>query len=313
MGEAITMAPADDRIERYRNAERALWRHYDLEPTERFIDLASPAVRLRVLEVGSGEPILFVHGTVGPTAWAPLVHELSGFRCLILDRPGWGLSSKLDYSQHDYKTLVADVLSGSLDALGVERASVVAGSIGTVWALRLAARRPSRVDRMVLLGGAPLLPEVRVPRIIRLLSSPIGVIMVRLPEKPGMVCSQLRQNGHGASLDAGRIPDEYLDWRAALSRDTQSMRNEREMVRTLVDRRGWRPGLTFEPSELSGIPQPTLYVYGSSDPVGTKAIFERLVTIMPTAELRVIDGAGHTPWFDEPSEVGRDVSRLLRE
>ena len=61
----LTTVAADARIERYRRAERALWEHYGLAPTERFIDLESPRVRLRVLEVGSGEPVLFVPGTAG--------------------------------------------------------------------------------------------------------------------------------------------------------------------------------------------------------------------------------------------------------
>src|SRR4029077_7190648 len=54
---------------RYRDAELRLWHYYGLEPKERFLDLEAPAGRLRVLEVGSGEPILFVHGTAGPGSW----------------------------------------------------------------------------------------------------------------------------------------------------------------------------------------------------------------------------------------------------
>lgn len=123
---------------------------------------------------------------------------------------------------------------------------MVAGSIGNVWALRLAERHPSRVGRIVLLGGSPLVPEIRVPPIIRQLNSPIGALTVRVPDEPGRVRSILRQNGHGPSLDAGRIPDELIDWRVALGRGTDSMRNEREMVRAaVVSGHGWRPGLTF--------------------------------------------------------------------
>ena len=66
---AIAPTAAGTRTERYLEAERTLWRHYGLEPKERFIDLDAPAVRLRVLEIGSGEPVLFVHGTVGPGGW----------------------------------------------------------------------------------------------------------------------------------------------------------------------------------------------------------------------------------------------------
>lgn len=92
--QVVTRASVDPSAEnqRYRQAERALWDHYGIEPTERFIDLGSPPARLRVLEIGGGEPILLVHGTAGAApVWAPLVRELKGFRCLVLDRPGLGV------------------------------------------------------------------------------------------------------------------------------------------------------------------------------------------------------------------------------
>ena len=56
--------------------------------------------------------MLFVHGTAGPGSWPALIRELSGFRCLVLDRPGWGLSSAVDFAGHEYQALVADMLRG---------------------------------------------------------------------------------------------------------------------------------------------------------------------------------------------------------
>jgi hypothetical protein len=50
----------DARIERYRRAERAFWDRYDLAPAERFVEVEAPPARLRVQELGSGEPVLFV-------------------------------------------------------------------------------------------------------------------------------------------------------------------------------------------------------------------------------------------------------------
>jgi hypothetical protein len=119
-GQAIAAPRVDAGEQTYRQAERALWAHYRLEPLERFVDVRG--VRLRVLELGSGEPALFVHGTGGPGTWPSLAGALSGYRCLLLDRPGWGLSAPVDYSGHEYKTFVADLPSGVLDDLGVERA-----------------------------------------------------------------------------------------------------------------------------------------------------------------------------------------------
>lgn len=302
---------ADTPTRRYRRAEWALWQHHGLEPRERFIDIGAPAGRLRVLEVGSGEPVLFVHGTAGPGAWPSLVRELSGLRCILLERPGWGLSSPVDFARQDYRTTVAGLLSATLDALDVERAHVVGSSIGNTWALALAAMHPLRVGRTVLIGGAPLLAEIQPPRFIRLLASPLGALLVRVPLKAKMVRAQLRQIGHGDSLDAGRIPGEYIQWRLALDRGTDSMRHERDMVRAIAHVRGFRPGLTFGEAELAAIGQPTLHVYGTADPVGTVEDYERAAALLPRGELALVEEAGHVPWFDDSRRVAQRVNGFL--
>ena len=309
---AKTQTPTDAWSGRYRRMERALWDRYGLEPTERFVELSSPAVRLRIVEVGSGPPVLFVHGTAGTgPVWAPLVHELSGFRCLLLDRPGWAFSSPLDYSRDDYGALVAEILSGTLAALGIDRGPVVGASIGDLWALRLAQRDPGRVDRVVLLGGGPLVSGVEVPPFIRLLASPVGALLVRRPMKAGRVRAIMRDSGHGASLDAGRIPDEFIDWRVSLARETDSMRHERDMVRAVVSGKRFRPGFVFADAEVGAVPQPTLLVYGTSDPVGSVDLWRRVVGLLPRGELHLVENGGHLPWLDDPAGVATRVGRFL--
>jgi pimeloyl-ACP methyl ester carboxylesterase len=308
---ALETTSTSPRVDRYRMAERALWDHYRLEPREHFVEIASPRTRLRVLDVGSGPAILFVHGTVGPGAWPSLVRELPGFRCLVLDRPGWGLSQPIDYSAHEYKTVAADISRDVLDALDVERACVVGGSIGNVWALSLAARHPSRVTNAVLLGGSPLVPNVPVPGFIRVLASPAGVLMVRLANKPARVRSILRQSGHGPSLDDGRIPEAFVAWRVTLGRDTASMRNERDMVRAIVKGSAFRPGLTFSDAELAGVETPALFVYGTADPVGSVETWARAASILPRGELRVVEDSGHMPWFDDAKGVASEIRGVL--
>jgi pimeloyl-ACP methyl ester carboxylesterase len=310
---ASAAIPSDGRIERYRDAERAFWDHVGVAPTEHFVDLDAPRVRIRVQEVGSGEPILFVPGTGGTGPyWGPLVRQLQGFRCVLVDRPGWGLSSALDYSKHAYKSVAADVLRGVLDALDVDRASVVGSSIGNVWVLSLAAREPSRANRIVLLGGGPVVPEVVVPPVIRLLASPFGAIMVRLSRNPGITRAQLRQLGHAASLNGGRM-EAFVEWRSALMRETDSMRNERAMIQSVVGWRRFRPELTFDATKLAEIRQATLMVYGTLDPVGSVDVWRRCLGHMPHAELRLLEGVGHEPWLDDPDQVGDILGRFLSE
>jgi pimeloyl-ACP methyl ester carboxylesterase len=306
-----TRTMAGPRAARYQKAEQALWRHYGLQPTERFIQLDSPAVRLRLLEVGSGKPRLFIHGTVGPGSWPSLISQFRGVRCLVLDRPGWGSSEPLDFSNRPYRKFVADVLRGVLDALDIERADVVGGSIGDVWALSLADHHPARVDRVVLLGGGPVVSGVPVPGFIRVLASPIGAIMVRLPMSPKRIRSILRDNGHGPSLDSGRVPAQFIDWRVSLANDTASTRHERDMVRSILRGARWEPGFIFEDGQLDRIHHPTLLVYGTADPTGNVDLWRRVVADLPNGELQVIQGAGHMPWFDDAEQVATHVDRFL--
>jgi 2-hydroxy-6-oxonona-2,4-dienedioate hydrolase len=309
---AIATTPASSRTNRYLEAERRLWQHYELEPQERFLDLDAPAARLRVLEVGSGDPVLFVHGTVGPGGWPSLISRLPGYRSIVVERPGWGLSSAIDFSGQNYGKLVAEVLRGTLDALELESAHVVGGSIGNVWALRLAAQHPSRVRRVVLLGAGPITSEARVPPIIRLLASPAGALMVRMPASRSRLRSILRHSGHGPSLEDGRIPDEFVDWRMRAESDTDSMRHERDMVCAIVKGKSYRPGLIFDDAELAAIRQPTLHVHGTSDEtVGSADSWTRVADALPNGELCLVDRAGHMPWFDDPVRVAEEVSGFL--
>jgi pimeloyl-ACP methyl ester carboxylesterase len=298
-------ASRDTRLERYRAAEARLWRAYDLDPVERFVETADGAGHLRVVDVGTGDPVLFIPGTGGTGPyWAPLVRELAAdHRCLLLDRPGWGLSTPADYRRGSYGQIAAETVTRVLDGLEIELADVVGASIGDLWALRSAQHAPTRVRRLTLIGSGPIM-DIPIPRFIRLLTSPVGALMVRLPFSPRMARSQLEAIGHGPSVAAGRM-DEFIEWRVAFARDTSSMRHERAMVRAILRRDGWLPGFIPRLDELAGVTAPTLFVFGSADPTGTVDTWRTFIAALPDAELRVVDGAGHMPWWDEPGAVGR--------
>jgi pimeloyl-ACP methyl ester carboxylesterase len=298
--------------DRYLAAEAALWSHHGLAPTSHTLTVGRSRSALRVQEVGVGDPILFVHGTGGSGAYfAPLVAELAGFRCLVIDRPGWAMSEPIDYSGRPYGVIVSEVLRDTLDALEVERAHVVGASIGDLWVLRFAMAEPSRVERIVLLGGGPISPEITVPPFIKLLRSPVGNIIVRVPERPGMFRKQLASMGHSVSIEAGRIPEAFVDWHGALTRFTSWSRHERDMVRSIVGRRGFVPGLVPSEAEIAALEAPILMVYGTADPVASTGPWERFVAGMANGKLELIDDGGHLVWLDEPAVVGKTVQAFL--
>ena len=301
----------DPRIERYREAERTLWARYGLHPIERIVQLEDPRIRVRILDIGAGDPVLFIPGPGGTGPyWAPLIRELAGFRCLLVDRPGWGLTDPIDWRKGDYGSIAAAILRGTLDDLGIERAHVVGASIGNLWGLHLARRHPDRVVRMAFIGGHPTV-EVPVPRFIRLLRSPIGAVIVRAPLSAGALRSQLRAIGHAASLESGKLAG-FFEWRLAFAKDTSSMRYERAMVQAVLGPDGWRPGFVPTTAELAQIDHPTRMIFGTGDPTGTVDTWRKFTERLPRGELQIIDGAGHMPWWDEPQIVGQSVVAFLR-
>ncbi len=129
--------------------------------------LSAAGTTVRVLQWGlSGPVVLFVHG-LGSHAgvWSALGPDLAaqGARCIAVDLPGHGLSSKgADFSY----TLDGHVrwLSDLVDALGEARVNLVASSLGGLWAAGFAARHPHRLSSLSLVGAVglePLTPERR--------------------------------------------------------------------------------------------------------------------------------------------------------
>jgi pimeloyl-ACP methyl ester carboxylesterase len=217
----------------------------------------------------------------------------------------------VDFSGGPYRTVVAELLRETLDALGIDRACLVGGSIGSLWALRLAQAHPSRVDRLVLLGGVPLTTEIPLTRFIRLLRSPLGKVIIRVPEKPQMVAKQLAALGHATGDEPGQVPAAFVDWRVAQSRESDWRRHERDMVRCVVGRGGLVPGIVLTDAEIAGIAQPTLMVYGTADPGGSVDIWRQFTGRMPQGELEVVDGGGHLVWYNDPGRVGARVTQFL--
>ena len=301
---------ADTPTDRYRKAEHALWAKHGLAPLEHSVEVPELGARIRVVEVGSGRPVLFVPGTggVGPY-WAPLVRELPGFRCLMVDRPGWGLSQPVDYRGRALADVSATVLGAVQRALDTPHADVVGASVGNLWVLGLAARTPQAVRNVVLLGGGPW-HEVPIPGFFRVLASPLGAVIVRLPLSVKATASQIRAIGHAASVDAGRL-DDFIAWRVSLTRDTPSMRHERSMVQAYIGRETWKPGFVPTVAELGSVRQPVRMLFGAEDPTGTPEIWNRFVELLPNGSIEVVDGAGHMLWWDDPARVGRSIRGFL--
>jgi pimeloyl-ACP methyl ester carboxylesterase len=301
---------------RYRQAEQQFWSWAGATPSERWVQLARQRVRLRVQVVGEGAPVLFVHGAPNSgSTWTPLMTHLRGFRCLLLDRPGTGLSDPLPapLSAGTLPAFADTFIVDVLDALGIGRAHLVVHSFGGYLGLRAAAAHPERVDRMVLIGSPAFVPGISVPPFVRLMT--LGIVRQIVNAVPPNERSEkmiFRQIGHGASLDAGRISQPFLDWYRANQRDTDTMRNDGEMIGRLGSLRGFDPALTLTLEQLGAAVAPTLFLWGEDDGFGGAATARRVAELLPHAELELLPRSGHLPWIDDPVHIATATAKFLR-
>ena len=313
------MGPPGEREQRYRAAEEALWRSLGVAPTERRLDLPQLGTSVRLQELGdpAGPPVLFVHGasTCG-TSWAGLAARLPAFRCLVLDRPGTGLSEPLQPPIADADGLVAyadRLVADVLDGLGFERAHLVTTSFGGYFGLRFAMAQPARVGRMVGLGWSAGAPPGRMPMVMRLGSTPpLGTLLARMPANDATVRRLWRGIGLKEAVDGGRVSDEAVRAYAALLRHTDTMRNE-VRIGGVFFRRGRvaDPRLVLSADDRSRVRVPMLFLWGDRDPFGGLDIARPFVDEFPDARLEVLPGVGHAPWMDDADGVAGLVGAFL--
>lgn len=149
-------------------------------------------------DAGEGRGVLLVHGSgPGVSAWAnwrgTIPHLSRTFRVLAPDVLGFGYTEAPKapkYTVHRW----CDHLTGFLDALGIDRVSVVGNSFGGALALHLAARQPERIERLVLLGSVGVAGE---------LTPGLDQVWGFTPSLPGM-----RRLLDLFAYDSGRVGDE---------------------------------------------------------------------------------------------------------
>jgi pimeloyl-ACP methyl ester carboxylesterase len=105
--------------------------------------------------IGSGEPLLLVHGLgSAATIWKPLLPLISDtYEVITVDLPGHGHTRWIPGTPMDPASLARHVAE-TLDAIGVERVHAVGNSLGGWTVLELAAAAPTRIRSVVGLAPA---------------------------------------------------------------------------------------------------------------------------------------------------------------
>lgn len=245
--------------------------------------------RIAYDELGSGTPVMLVHGTLWYSPWGKFKYLLaSSHRVIAIHLPGYGGSQAVPGRVHD-TDLLAKALCGLVDHLGLKNAPLIGLSLGTVVAVK--AARTGCVRGKLILAGMPTkttgvmvwmshwLPKFVLRKIAKLNFVREKILMVSIRENVGRHRREIRL--------AGSFKD-------AVNRTSPEAIADVDYVRLVKEL----------PHTLSEIPNEKIFLYGQYDTQKTGAKAWGI-------SYRVIKKSGHNIFYDQPEEAFRLVTRLL--
>ncbi|HMT92353.1 alpha/beta hydrolase [uncultured Thiothrix sp.] len=250
-------------------------------------------------DVGSGEPVLLIHGSgPGVSAWANWRLSLPAlstkFRVIAPDMAGFGFSERPTNYQYSMENWVTQAV-GLLDALGLERASLVGNSFGGALALALAIHHPERVNKLVLMGS-------------------VGV--------PFKITEGLdRVWGYEPSLQAMKSLLDIFAYNRALVTDELAELRYQASIRPgfqesfsamfPAPRQRWVDAMTSALADIWALPHHTLIIHGRDDQVIPLQNAYDLLDLIERSELHVFGQCGHWTQIEHATSFNQLVAEFL--
>ncbi len=259
---------------------------------------------------GAGSPVVLLHGGGIDSASFTYGHIIGplatgAHRFLAPDWPGYGQSDKpnLDYTMDFYVGFLGRVL----DALGLQRASLVGVSMGGGAALGFALRSPQRVEKLVLVDSYGLGSGVPWGR--------LGYLMVRALFVDKLTYALLRRSRtmirwslYGLVHNRRTVTEEMVEESTQLLEEPKAGWAWGSFQKHEV---GWDGLRTDFSDRLSALAAPTLLVHGVHDRAVPIAWARRGQERIPDCDLRVFPECGHLPPRERPEEFARVTHRFL--
>jgi pimeloyl-ACP methyl ester carboxylesterase len=250
-------------------------------------------------EAGSGDPVLLLHGSgPGVSAWANWQRTIPALaerhRVLAPDLVGFGNTERPANIRYSAETWV-DHVWGFLDAMKIERTSIVGNSLGGFLALAMAIKRPERLNRMVLLGtpGPGMTPTE-------------GLAAMRTYEPSYEAMEELLIKYF--AVDPAIITPELVQLRHEASIAPGAFETYRKME---INPKTAASDLGIEPGDYARIATPTLIVHGREDRVIPVEVGINLMNTLPNADLHVFIRCGHWTQVERASEFSAVVDQFL--
>lgn len=253
-------------------------------------------------EVGSGPGVVCVHSNASSSGQWRALMDLLAPRFHVLAADTYGAGKSPPWPQDRKVTLRDEVaLLEPVLARAGDRFSLVGHSYGGGIALMAALAHRQRLRAMALYE----------PTLFALVEqeskSPNQVDGIRNAVAESM---QALKAGDGA-----RAARCFIDfWMSPGSFDRMPERVQAATVEAVKNIQGWKDALFGETTparEFAALDVPALLMVGSKSPRSSRAVAQRLVRILPQAELLELDGLGHMAPVTHPDVVNDRISRFL--
>jgi pimeloyl-ACP methyl ester carboxylesterase len=267
-------------------------------------------LRIHCLMAGqTGSPVLLLHGGGYDSAslsYGPIIGPISrSHRVFAPDWPGYGESDKpdLDYTTEYYETVIGRLM----DALGLEKVSLVGISMGGAISLGFSLRSPQRVGKLILVDSHGLGKEVpgrvvsyavvRLPLLNRLVWAAMG-------RSRRMVEWSLRTVLH----DPQAVGSSFADDVFREAKRPEAGKAWRSWQRDEIGLGGYRTNFV---NQLHTLAMPTLILHGEEDRYVPVSWARRAHTLIEDSGLSVLPQCGHWLTREKPAEFDRAVLGFL--
>ena len=238
----------------------------------------------------SGVPVILLHG-YGDSwfSFSPILPLLDNkYRVYILDQRGHGDSDR-PVGNYALKQFAEDVLA-FMDAVNVNKATVVGHSMGSFVAQHVAAIAPERVNKLVLVGSATKIRN----NVVSDLHREINTLTDPVPEKfildfqTGVAFQPLPQDFlKGVVKESRKLPARV--WQEVM---TQMLSPEADV-------------------QLAKIKAPTLIIWGDKEQIFPRSEQDALVALLKNSLLKVYPDTGHAPNWERPERFAKDLQEFL--
>ena len=247
----------------------------------------------------SDDVVILIHGSgPGVSAWANwrlTIPELAkNHRVIAPDMIGFGYTERPEQVDYTMDTWVEQAI-GLLDALNIDKASVVGNSFGGALALALAIRYPERVNKLILMGSVGVSFK---------LTEGLDKVWGYTPSIENMK-ELLDIFAYNREL----VTDELAELRYQAS--TQPGFQESFSSMFPAPRQRWVEAMQSRPQDIEQLPHQTLIIHGRDDAVIPLENAYKFIHLIKHSQLHVFGECGHWTQIEKKDEFNLLITNFL--